>query len=58
MNKKLKQARLLARLTQAELAKLSGVRQATISSIENGHPYRSTTIEKIEEVLTRRGIIL
>lgn len=58
MNKKLKQARLLARLTQAELAALSGIRRQTISAIENGHPYRSTTIEKIEEALSRKGVTL
>ena len=45
--KSLRDLRLEAGLTQAELARRAGVRQGTISAIENGHtrPHRSTRTE-------------
>lgn len=46
--------RKVANLTQTKLAKLSGIRQETLSRIESGrHKASMKTIEKIESVLKK-----
>jgi DNA-binding XRE family transcriptional regulator len=49
--------RKAAKLTQAELAKLSGVRVETISRLENGlHMPSVRTFDKIDRALNRRAM--
>jgi DNA-binding XRE family transcriptional regulator len=52
--RKLSRRRKLADLTQAQLAKLSGVRVETISRIENGRNVPDTaTVQKIDRALRK-----
>ncbi|MFT4546311.1 MAG: transcriptional regulator with XRE-family HTH domain [Pseudoalteromonas tetraodonis] len=52
MSSTLRQLRENARLTQAELATRSGIRQATISGLENGHTSpQSSTIQALATAL-------
>ena len=60
MRKELKRSRLLADLTQKELAEILGVSQQTISKHELGHatPNRLAIIRKYEEALGVKAHLL
>lgn len=47
----LKEARIKKDLSQSELAELTGLRQATISEIENGTDFKLSTLLKIMDAL-------
>ena len=54
----IRQARVLLRMSQEQLAKAAGIARPTLSEIENGKtvPHESTA-EAIRSALERRGIV-
>lgn len=54
--RQIQDGRRLAGLSQAELARLAGVRQETVSRLESGkHAPTVRTVEKIDRALVRAG---
>ena len=58
IGRRLRRARMNQRLTQAELAQRSGLRQATISHIERGEDHAVSSLLAILDGLGRRDTIL
>jgi transcriptional regulator with XRE-family HTH domain len=50
-------ARALLGLSQENLARLSGLSRATLSSVENDYDSRVSSLREIERALTAQGIV-
>lgn len=52
-SERLKHALAVRGLSQRDLARLAGLREATISRLMNGHPVREATLNRISVALLR-----